>query len=34
MKPIIRKLGKVSINPIKRYWRAKVDGTWRGWIEL
>ena len=23
-----------SMYPIKRYWRAKVDGTWRGWIEL
>lgn len=24
----------LSMYPIKRYWRAKVDGTWRGWIEL
>lgn len=23
-----------SMYPIRRYWRAKVDGTWRGWIEL
>ena len=23
-----------SMYPIERYWRAKVDGTWRGWIEL
>lgn len=23
-----------SMYPIRRYWRAKVDGTWRGWNEL
>ena len=23
-----------SMYPIRRYWRVKVDGTWRGWNEL